>query len=98
MDENLRYEVDRIEPEVSTFLDFSDSQGIVRAVENCNGSGDCRKSEHAKGGMCPSYHATKNEKDTTRARANALREYLTNPPRKQSPFNRKELKEVLICA
>lgn len=98
MDENLRYEVDRIEPEVSTFLDFSDSQGILRAVENCNGSGDCRKSEHAKGGMCPSYHATKNEKDTTRARANALREYLTNPPSQQSPFNREELKEVLdLC-
>ena len=98
MDENLRYEVDRKEPDVSTFLDFSDSQGIVRAVENCNGSGDCRKSEHAKGGMCPSYHATKNEKDTTRARANALREYLTNSDNQPSPFNHKELKEVLdLC-
>ena len=28
--------------------------------------------------MCPSFMATRNEKDTTRARANILREMLTN--------------------
>ena len=47
--------------------------------------------------MCPSYRATKNEKDTTRARANALREFLTNSER-ENPFNHPELKEVFdLC-
>ena len=47
--------------------------------------------------MCPSYRATRNEKDTTRARANALREFLTNSE-KPNKFNHKELKEVFdLC-
>ncbi len=78
MDESLRYEVDREEPEVNTFLDFSDKMGLLRAAEACNGSGDCRKTHHAAGGMCPSYQATKEEKDTTRGRANVLREMMTH--------------------
>ncbi len=97
MDEALRYEVDRKEPEIQTQLDFSDSGGILRAAEKCNGSGDCRKSEQAKGAMCPSYHATRNEKDTTRGRANALREFLTHNP-KENKFDAPELKEVFdLC-
>lgn len=97
MDTNLRYEIDRKEPEVKTLLDFSDSQGILRAAEKCNGSGDCRKTHHSNGAMCPSYHATKNEKDTTRARANALREYLTQSD-KRNKFDQKQLKEVFdLC-
>jgi len=97
MDQSLRYKVDRIEPTVKTIQDFSDSQGIIRAAEKCNGSGDCRKSVSAGGTMCPSYRATKNEKDTTRARANALREFLTNSDKKNK-FNHKELKEVFdLC-
>lgn len=97
MDESLRYEIDRREPEISTLLDFSDSEGILKAAEKCNGSGDCRKTEHMSGAMCPSYHATKNEKDTTRARANALREFLTVSDQKNR-FDQKELKEVFdLC-
>ncbi|WP_335966085.1 FAD-linked oxidase C-terminal domain-containing protein [Galbibacter sp. PAP.153] len=97
MDTSLRYEADREEPEVETLIDFSDSLGILRAAEKCNGSGDCRKTHLSNGVMCPSYHATKNEKDTTRARANALREYLTTST-KQNKFNSKELKEVFdLC-
>ncbi len=97
MDKSLRYEIDRKEPEVETLMDFSDSEGILKAAEKCNGSGDCRKSHHMKGGMCPSYQATKNEKDTTRARANALREFLTNSG-KPNQFDHKELKEVFdLC-
>lgn len=97
MDESLRYVVDRKEPEIKTLMDFSDSEGILKAAEKCNGSGDCRKTEHASGAMCPSYHATRNEKHTTRARANALREFMTNPT-KSNPFDQEELKEVLdLC-
>ncbi|MCG2461355.1 FAD-binding protein [Flavobacteriaceae bacterium F89] len=97
MDESLRYVVDRKEPEIKTLMDFSDSEGILKAAEKCNGSGDCRKTEHAAGAMCPSYHATRNEKHTTRARANALREFMTDPDQ-PNPFDHEELKEVLdLC-
>ncbi|WP_158979711.1 FAD-binding and (Fe-S)-binding domain-containing protein [Cellulophaga sp. L1A9] len=97
MDESLRYDIDRKEPEVKTLLDFSDSEGILKAAEKCNGSGDCRKTHHSAGGMCPSYHATKNEKDTTRGRANALREFLTTSEA-PNKFNQKELKEAFdLC-
>ncbi len=97
MDENLRFQVDRTEPEIETILDFSDSEGILRATEKCNGSGDCRKPISAGGTMCPSYRATKDEKDVTRARANALREFLTNS-KKVNKFDYKELKDVFdLC-
>lgn len=97
MDESFRYAIDRKEPEIKTLMDFSDSEGILKAAEKCNGSGDCRKTHHMSGAMCPSYHATRNEKDTTRGRANALREFLTNPER-ENGFDSNELKEVFdLC-
>lgn len=97
MDENHRVISGRIEPEIQTIQDFSDSLGILRAAEKCNGSGDCRKLPSAGGTMCPSYRATRNEKDTTRARANALREYLTHSE-KDNKFNHQELYEVFdLC-
>ena len=97
MDSSLRYVADREEPVIETIQDFSDSQGILRATEKCNGSGDCRKPVFAGGTMCPSYRATKNEKDTTRARANTLREFLTNSD-KSNRFDHQELKEVFdLC-
>ena len=97
MDKNLRYQPDRKEPKITTKLDFSDSEGILKIAEKCNGSGDCRKSVEAGGGMCPSYRATKNEQDTTRARANTLREVLTTN-QISNKFVSKELKQVFdLC-
>ncbi|VAW25066.1 Fe-S protein, homolog of lactate dehydrogenase SO1521, partial [hydrothermal vent metagenome] len=97
MDESLRYEIDRTEPTIETIQDFSDSLGILRAAEKCNGSGDCRKLPEAGGTMCPSYRATKNEKDSTRARANTLREFLTNSTQ-ENKFNHQELYDVFdLC-
>ena len=97
MDESLRYEVDREEPQIKTILNFSDSEGILKSAEKCNGSGDCRKTEKTSGAMCPSFHATRNEQHTTRGRANALREFLTQSD-KPNKFDHKELKEVFdLC-
>ncbi|WP_210240181.1 FAD-binding and (Fe-S)-binding domain-containing protein [Amaricoccus solimangrovi] len=45
--------------------------GFQGAVEMCNNNGACRKL--AGGTMCPSYRATRNERDVTRGRANTLR-------------------------
>jgi len=94
---DLRYQPDRKEPEIKTIFDFSAVGGIVRATEKCNGSGDCRKTELSGGTMCPSYMATRNETDVTRARANILREFLTHSPQK-NPFDHPEIKEVMdLC-
>ncbi len=60
--------------DINTFLDWSREGGLVAAAAMCNGQGVCRKT--AEGIMCPSYRATLDEGDTTRARANLLRELL----------------------
>ncbi|MBN2214871.1 MAG: FAD-binding protein [Bacteroidales bacterium] len=93
----LRY-VPRAETrQFDTIFDFSSTLGLMRLVEMCNGSGDCRKSAIIGGTMCPSYMATKDENNTTRARANMLREVLTNSVKK-NPFNDKELYNILdLC-
>ena len=94
---SLRYEKNQGTREFDTILDFSDTMGILRTAEQCNGSGDCRKTEISGGTMCPSYMATRNEKDTTRARANILREMLTRSD-KANPFAHDEIKDVLdLC-
>src|SRR3984957_5855985 len=97
MDVSLRYESGQVVREFSTVLSFADSRGILRAAEQCNGSGDCRKSHLMGGTMCPSFMATRNERDTTRARANILREVLTRSP-KSNPFDSDEIAAVMdLC-
>lgn len=97
MDTSLRYEKNQETRQFDTILDFSRDHGILRSAELCNGSGDCRKSELTGGTMCPSYMATRDEKDTTRARANILREFLTRSDQK-NPFEHEEIKEVMdLC-
>lgn len=97
MDTFLRYTAGQITPELETLFDFSANKGIVRAAEMCNGSGDCRKTEISGGTMCPSYMATRQEKDTTRARANILRETITHTP-KANPFDNKQILDVMdLC-
>jgi FAD/FMN-containing dehydrogenase/Fe-S oxidoreductase len=59
---------------LATGLDFSKQGNFAKAVELCNGSGFCRKKNG--GTMCPSYMVTLDEHDTTRARANLLRNVL----------------------
>ena len=97
MDKSLRYETDVKTPEIKTTFNFDVTGGVLRTVEKCNGSGDCRKLNFAGGTMCPSYRATLNEKDTTRGRANILREFLTQNV-KENPFNHPEIKTAMdLC-
>ena len=97
MDASLRYKPNQPVREFKTILRFSEARGILRAAEQCNGSGDCRKSHLMGGTMCPSYMATRNERDTTRARANILREVLTNST-KANPFDSDEIAPVMdLC-
>jgi Fe-S oxidoreductase/uncharacterized protein GlcG (DUF336 family) len=71
----FRYPPDYRIGELKTALDWSAwpgaGGGFQGAVEMCNNNGACRKLEG--GVMCPSYRATRDEKDVTRGRANTLR-------------------------
>lgn len=98
MDEGFRYRAGQPPFAAATFLDFSDKGHILLAAEACNGSGDCRKPASSGATMCPSYQATRNEKDSTRARANLLREVLTRPDNPAYPMGSETLHEVLqLC-
>ncbi|MEQ8836947.1 MAG: FAD-linked oxidase C-terminal domain-containing protein, partial [Lacipirellulaceae bacterium] len=67
----LRYGSAYKAPEIPTGFRYGDQGGFRLAVEQCNGVGACRKV--GSGVMCPSYMATREEQDSTRGRANALR-------------------------
>lgn len=97
MNTSLRFKPGQKTREISTIFDFSEDKGYLRAVEKCNGSGDCLKPEIFGGLMCPSYQATRDENNSTRARANVLREYITHSKR-DNPFTHKEIIKVLdLC-
>ena len=72
---NLRYGTSYKTPDPHTYFDYTEYGGFGRAVEMCSGVGACRKK--LEGTMCPSYMATRDERDVTRGRANTLRLALT---------------------
>jgi len=74
MTEHLRMGPDYETQPFRTEMEFSEDGGFVGAIEKCNGNGACRKLR--AGTMCPSFMATREEKDSTRGRANALRSAL----------------------
>jgi Fe-S oxidoreductase len=97
MNTSLRYQPGQQTKEIETVFDFSNDLGILRAAEKCNGAGACRKTELVGGTMCPSYMATRDEKHSTRARANILREFLTHSAKK-NPFDHQEIYEAMeLC-
>lgn len=52
-----------------------DDGDLAQAVHRCTGVGKCRADNSAAGGvMCPSFLATREEKDSTRGRARVLQE------------------------
>ncbi|MEE1021332.1 MAG: FAD-linked oxidase C-terminal domain-containing protein, partial [Bacteroidales bacterium] len=93
MNTSLRYE--GIKPQnITTYYSFENQKGLLCAIEQCNGSADCRKSLQAGGKMCPTFQITNQESQTPRARANILREKLSFPT-KENPFADKEIKRIL---
>lgn len=75
MTANLRYGAAYKTPNPFTFFDYSEFGGMAGAVEMCSGVGACRKK--LSGNMCPSFMATRDERDSTRGRANVLRLAMT---------------------
>ena len=95
--DNLRILMGQPSFKANTLFDYAPHGDLLRSVEMCNGSGDCRKSNLIGGTMCPSYMATRDEDKSTRARANMLREYLTRP-QKVNIFDSEEVIQVLdLC-
>jgi FAD/FMN-containing dehydrogenase len=74
MDEAFRK---RVTVKQTTYFHYGAIDGPLALAEKCSGSGDCKKSALSGGTMCPSFMATQNEKDSTRARANLLRQLIT---------------------
>ncbi|WP_248256467.1 FAD-binding and (Fe-S)-binding domain-containing protein [Georgenia sp. EYE_87] len=78
LDADLRRPYARPTPPAKGFAFLEDGGDFATAVHRCTGVGKCRADNSAAGGfMCPSYQATKDEKDVTRGRARVLQE-LTN--------------------
>lgn len=95
MDENLRHDLPVQAMDWQPEMDWSASFGFGAAVESCNGQGVCRK--HLSGTMCPSFMVTRDEQDSTRGRANALRNVISGnlPP---ETLTGKEMQEVMdLC-
>lgn len=72
----------------------SQCHALMCSVEQCNGAGDCRKSNLIGGTMCPAFKESRDELKTTRARANVIREILTRGDESEI-FKSEILREVL---
>jgi FAD/FMN-containing dehydrogenase/Fe-S oxidoreductase len=93
--ESLRFGADYRPIELKTVFDWSSDGGYVPAIEMCNGAGVCRKL--GAGSMCPSFMATRDEHDTTRGRANSLRNALAGRIPQDKLFS-EEMYDVLdLC-
>lgn len=96
MNTSLRYKPGAVTANIETIYDFSSTDGIKKATEKCNGSGDCRKSLTIGGTMCPTYMATMDEDKCTRARANIFREFLGREG--SDPWDHREIYDILdLC-
>ncbi|SDQ80659.1 FAD-binding and (Fe-S)-binding domain-containing protein [Arthrobacter crystallopoietes] len=68
----------------------------VHAVQGCIGVGKCRTD--SGGVMCPSYRATRDEKDSTRGRARVLQDMVRGARTVEEGWKSEEVREVLdLC-
>ncbi|MBX3418577.1 MAG: FAD-binding oxidoreductase [Pirellulaceae bacterium] len=106
LDRHLRYgdsEADRLKynqttSEIKSRFRYGEQDNLVGAIEQCNGVGACRK--NLRGAMCPSYRATRDERDSTRGRANLLRLAISgqlDPPGLANPELHDALELCLSC-
>ena len=75
LDADLRRPAAAPLPRQAGFAFTEDDGDLTTAAHRCVGVGKCRADSSASGGfMCPSYLATRDEKDSTRGRARVLQE------------------------
>lgn len=69
---------------------------LVHAAQGCIGVGRCRTT--SGGVMCPSYRATRDEKDSTRGRARVLQDMLRTAPTVESGWRSADVADALdLC-
>jgi len=96
MDEDFRFQLDQSYHFENLYFDYGAIKNPLQLAEKCSGSGDCKKTHLSGGTLCPSYMATLDEKDSTRGRANILRQILSDS--NSQGFESNELNEVLdLC-
>ena len=61
----------------STGFDWSDDAGLVAAAGRCQGAGACRQ-RAADGGLCPTWHALREDRHATRGRATLFQQALAS--------------------
>lgn len=96
MEQDWRYYPGYRQDDWKTEFNYTDAMGFQRAVERCNGSGECRRPHTAGGTMCPSYMVTREERESTRGRSNLFRRLIQKGP--DALFTSQELKDALdLC-
>ncbi len=76
----------------------TDHGDLAQAVHRCTGVGKCRADNSAAGGvMCPSYLATREEKDSTRGRARVLQDVVRGALDWRAPAVADSLDLCLAC-
>ena len=96
IDKDLRYTPETPNIDVETAFKWRKEGGFDAAIGLCNGAGVCRKLADSGGTMCPSYMATKDEKDSTRGRANVFRQVFFE--RKADAFDDEDIRKALdLC-
>ena len=73
----------------------SQTHALMCSIEQCNGAGDCRRSNLIGGTMCPAFKVCGDELTSTRARSNVLREILTRGNLSKVKGQWSMIKEVL---
>jgi len=98
MDADLRRPAAHPLPAAGGFSFAHDNHDMTTAVHRCVGVGKCRADNTANGAfMCPSYLATRDEKDSTRGRARVLQE-MANGSLITRGWSSPEVKEALdLC-
>jgi FAD/FMN-containing dehydrogenase/Fe-S oxidoreductase len=79
MTEHLRFDEEyELDLGFEPALEWENENGMAGMVELCHGCGGCTGPQHTTGGvMCPTYRATEEEIQSTRGRANMLRQAMS---------------------
>ncbi|MGM0604900.1 MAG: FAD-binding and (Fe-S)-binding domain-containing protein [Halobacteriota archaeon] len=100
MSEHLRFGPDyEFDAGFEADLNWENENGFQGMVELCHGCGSCRTSQAGTGGvMCPTYRASQEEIQSTRGRANMLRQAMSGGLPEEEHMNVEFMHEVLdLC-
>jgi FAD/FMN-containing dehydrogenase/Fe-S oxidoreductase len=100
MTENLRFDSEyTFDAGFDSALNWENENGFQGMAELCHGCGGCRGSQETTGGvMCPTYRAAEEEIQSTRGRANLLRQAMSGDLSEDEQFDVEFMHEVVdLC-